>query len=313
MKKVVCILLVSIILSLFCSCGHKHEIGKNVIKEATCTQEGVIKFFCYYCDYTYEEKRKALGHKYDEGTVIVDNTCTTDGKIEYVCKTCNSKKEEVIPAAHKFDKETVREATCAEKGEKVRVCSVCGYKETEEIEKKEHNFSEETVREATCAEKGEKVKICSVCGYKETEEIEKKEHNFTEKTVKEATCTQNGEKVKECTVCGYKETEKIEKKKEHKFVNNKCIYCNALISDMKPDTWYHYNDISYINCQNCLIENASPLSNGFIVKYYPVCRECHVVSNDAQFAAPEYNYDITENYICSTCGAATRVKIKLSS
>ena len=275
MKKVVCILLVSIILSLFCSCGHKHEIGKNVIKEATCTQEGVIKFFCYYCDYTYEEKRKALGHKYDEGTVIIDNTCTTDGKIEYVCKTCNSKKEEVIPAAHKFDKETVREATCAEKGEKVRVCSVCGYKETEEIEKKEHNF--------------------------------------TEKTVKEATCTQNGEKVKECIVCGYKETEKIEKKKEHKFVNNKCIYCNALISDMKPDTWYHYNDISYINCQNCLIENASPLSNGFIVKYYPVCRECHVVSNDAQFAAPEYNYDITENYICSTCGAATRVKIKLSS
>ena len=97
MKKVVCILLVSIILSLFCSCGHKHEIGKNVIKEATCTQEGVIKFFCYYCDYTYEEKRKALGHKYDEGTVIVDNTCTTDGKIEYVCKTCNSKKRRSYP------------------------------------------------------------------------------------------------------------------------------------------------------------------------------------------------------------------------
>lgn len=89
--------------------------------------------------------------------------------------------------------------------------------------------------------------------------------------------------------------------------------CNATKSDLVADSWYHYIDIPYLNCQNCIITTASALSSSVLVSFYPVCRNCHIVSAHAQYAAPGYNYDVTKNYVCPDCGSTTRIKLKLSN
>lgn len=141
MKKtiIVSLLLLAMLICL-CGCGHEHSMVQTVLKDATCTDNGIIKNYCESCDYSYEETVESLGHDYDDGTVVVEKTCTTDGKKEYICKRCNDKKDEVIPASHDFKEEIVSEATCLSVGKKVKTCSICGYSESEEIEKKEHSF-----------------------------------------------------------------------------------------------------------------------------------------------------------------------------
>ncbi len=140
MKKTIIVSLLLTILICFYGCGHEHSMAQTVLKNATCTDNGVVKNYCESCDYSYEETIESLGHDYDDGIVVVEKTCTTDGKKEYICKRCNDKKDEVIPASHDFKEEIVSEATCLSVGKKVKTCSICGYSESEEIEKKEHSF-----------------------------------------------------------------------------------------------------------------------------------------------------------------------------
>ena len=230
-------IVVAILLVILSRVSHKFNGTPEIIKKATCTEEGLVKYHCTKigCDYTREEKVKPLGHDYDDGTVIVESACKTDGKIEYVCKTCNYKKDEVIPAGHKFDEKVVREATCTVNGRILKVCSVCGYEETEEIPK------------------------------------------------------------------------------SHNFVNKTCTECKAYKADeVKADNWYHYTDLPYLNCKNCIITNAVATSRAVIVSYYPVCRECHIASGLLDLGAPEYNYNVAKFYVCPDCGATTQVVLALS-
>ena len=194
----VVLLLITPVILYIISSGHKHDMAEKVITKATCTEKGIIKYYCNNCEYTYEEETEPLGHNYDGGKVIVDRTCTTDGKKECVCKVCGIKNVVTIPAGHSF-------------------------------------------------------------------------------------------------------------------TGNVCVDCNATKSDLVADSWYHYIDIPYLNCQNCIITTASALSSSVLVSFYPVCRNCHIVSAHAQYAAPGYNYDVTKNYVCPDCGSTTRIKLKLSN
>lgn len=236
MKKSFSLAILVLMMLSLSACGHKHEMAEKVIKETTCTEHGVIKHYCKTCDFSYEETEGCLPHEYDDGTVVLEKTCESDGKKEYICKSCNKKKEEIIPASHKFNEVIDLEATCKQEGQKTKTCTICGYSKTEKINKLEHGF-----------------------------------------------------------------------------INDKCVYCDAIKSDINPDSWYHYTDIPYLNCQNCIISNASPLEKSIMVSYYPVCRSCHIVSSLIQLGAPGYNYDVTKNYICPDCGATTRVQLQLSN
>ena len=66
--------------------GHDY-IG--VVTPPTCTERGYTTFTCSRCGDSYiGDYVDATGHSWDEGTVIKDPTCTGDGVIEYRCLVC---------------------------------------------------------------------------------------------------------------------------------------------------------------------------------------------------------------------------------
>lgn len=78
------------------------------------------------------------------------------------------------------------------------------------------------------------------------------------------------------------------------------------------DTWYTSSQINSLNFQNCVIYNAVASGDKAIVSYYPVCRKCHTQATKVELSAPEFNYDINENYTCPECFTVTTVRLKLS-
>lgn len=213
---------------------------------------------------------------------------------------------------HVMAEKVIKDATCTEDGKVKHYCKTCDYEYEEIIKHSDHNYDDGSVLiDCTCTMDGKKIFVCKNCGKVESEVITAS-HKFDEVIDSEATCKQEGEKTKTCTICGYSKTEKIDKK-EHCFISNKCVNCDAIKADINADSWYHYTDIPYLNCQNCIILNATPLKKAIMVSYYPVCRSCHIASSLIQLGAPEYNYDVTKNYVCPDCGATTRIQLQLSN
>ena len=219
-------IVVAILLVILSRVSHKFNGTPEIIKKATCTEEGLVKYHCTKigCDYTREEKVEPLGHDYDDGTVIVESACKTDGKIEYVCKTCNYKKDEVIPAGHKFDEEVVREATCTVNGRILKVCSVCGYEETEEIPKS-HNFVNKTCTECK-AYKADEIK--ADIWYKSKDIPYFKCKNGV---IVSATATSNGVSALYYPVC------------------RECHICHGNLGFGAPT--YNYNYVEFYVCPDC--------------------------------------------------------------
>ena len=76
-------------------------------------------------------------HVWDSGKVIRQATCTAEGLRQLQCQSCGAIKEEPAgKTEHVFGKwETVRKATVLAAGEKQKVCSACGFKQTRAIAK----------------------------------------------------------------------------------------------------------------------------------------------------------------------------------
>ena len=156
-----------------------------------------------------------------EETIVKEATCTEEGLKTVKCteKKCDATEQQTIPkTAHTFGQwKVTKEATWEEVGERTRTCSVCQGTETEEIpslkESHQHDFSgEETiVKPATCTEEGLKTVKCTEkkCDATEQQTIPKTAHTFGEwKVTKEATWTEEGSRERSC-VCGEKEVEAI--------------------------------------------------------------------------------------------------------
>ncbi|WP_448915410.1 leucine-rich repeat domain-containing protein, partial [Eubacterium ramulus] len=191
-----------------------HDFGEwTVSREASCIVPGEKTRKCSVCDYYQTQEIPAIGHhSYEE--VIVKPTCTEEGYTTYICKVCGDSYivNEVGALGHDFEEWTViKEASCTEAGEKVRKCLRCDYSESQEIESTGHVY-EAVVTDPTCTENGYTTFICKVCGDSYiSEEVEALGHDFGEWTIiKEATCTETGEKVRKCLRCDYSERGEIE-------------------------------------------------------------------------------------------------------
>ncbi len=155
---------------------HTHEYGEwEVIKEATCTENGVRQRYCacgeiqkdeipmvdhvlvdvsaieptcitkgntegqecIYCDYTTVKEIDMLGHELDEGTVISESDCMSSGEKECVCKVCGETISVEIPVLeHVFDEGVItRNATLEETGIITYTCTLCGYSKEQTIAK----------------------------------------------------------------------------------------------------------------------------------------------------------------------------------
>ena len=99
----------------------------EVIKEATCTEQGLENQKCSVCKEKREHVIFAKGHQWKTSTVK-KATCTEDGSEEKVCSVCGHKETKTISGSHNWI-----EATCTSP----RTCSVCGKTEGEKLE---HDF-----------------------------------------------------------------------------------------------------------------------------------------------------------------------------
>ena len=76
-------------------------------------------------------------HSWDDGVTVTEATCTDNGIIRYTCKSCDETKEEVIKAKeHEYSWVVAKPATTSEEGLEEYKCLVCGdVKETRKLEK----------------------------------------------------------------------------------------------------------------------------------------------------------------------------------
>ena len=137
--------------------GVQHKIvhGKNVCtkkeigrKDATCTEEGWVKYGC-----TYESDRYATApeHNYEwtETIPALGHDWKDNGDANHICD------RDHVTAAHTYGEwTTVKEATCTAAGQKQHTCTECGHVETEVIPATGHHW----------VDKGDGTHTCPDCG-----------------------------------------------------------------------------------------------------------------------------------------------------
>ena len=155
--------------------GHTHNFNEWVIiKEPTCTENGINTRSCDGCLKAETKTINALGHDYSTAwTTDKAATCGAAGSKSYHCTRCSAKKDvTAIPATgkHSFgDWKITKAATCTAEGTQTRTCSVCKKVETATIAKVAHKYVN-TVVKPTYTAQGYTLHKCSVCGtsYKDT-------------------------------------------------------------------------------------------------------------------------------------------------
>ena len=149
--------------------GHTHNFNKWVIiREPTCTENGINTRSCDGCLKFETKTINALGHDYSTTwTTDMAATCGASGSKSHHCTRCSDKKDvTAIPATgnHKFGAwSIIQSATCTTTGTQTRTCSVCGKTETATIAKVAHKYVDAVVKPTYTAQ-GYTLHKCSVCG-----------------------------------------------------------------------------------------------------------------------------------------------------
>lgn len=181
-----------------------HAYGDWVIvKEATCTEEGLRTQTCTVCGDVLEEVIKATGHTFGEWEVTTPATCETEGQETRTCADCNETEARVIKAlGHEFVDYTYNnDATCEKDGTETAKCTRCDKTDTRVAEgtKLGHELKEEILTNPTCETAGSKKITCTRCDYEEIVEIPAIGHKWNDGEVTTApTCTTEGVKTFTC-------------------------------------------------------------------------------------------------------------------
>ena len=123
----------------------KKEIGR---KDATCTEDGWVKYEC-----TYESDRYATAREHtDQWTETIPATghhWKDNGEASHICTKDN------VTEAHAYGEwTTVTPATCTTAGQKQHTCTVCGHVETQEIPATGHHWKDNGDGTHTCPDCG---------------------------------------------------------------------------------------------------------------------------------------------------------------
>ena len=206
-------------------CVHEWNEGE-VVKEATCTEEGEKAYECGLCGEEKTEAIATLAHEYVEGVCGVcgaleseaphvhnynireiesQATCKEGEKIKYSCE-CGEYYTIVGEAkAHAYEEESRTEATCGVAGAINYKCGICGDEYSKALEALSHEFSEKITKVATCDTAGEAKYTCILCEYSYTKVLNALggEHEFEGKFISKPTCTTEGEMSNTCKKCGF--------------------------------------------------------------------------------------------------------------
>lgn len=204
-----------------------HDLKETVITEPTCGTAGSKEVTCSRCDFKDTKEIPATGnHAYGDWVIVKEATCTEEGLRTQTCANCGDVKKEVLPKVdHTWNEgEVSKQPTCTEAGERTFTCTVCQETKTEVAEDLPaigHNWSDWEVKDATCTEDGLKTRHCQNDGCKEVESevIPATGHTFGEWTVTTpATCETEGQETRTCADCNETETRVI-KALGHEFVD----------------------------------------------------------------------------------------------
>lgn len=195
-----------------------HDLKETVITEPTCGTAGSKEITCSRCDFKDTKEIPATGaHAYGDWVIVKEATCTEEGLRTQTCANCGDVKKEVLPKVdHTWNEgEVSKQPTCTEAGERTFTCTVCQETKTEVAEDLPaigHNWSDWEVKDATCTEDGLKTRHCQNDGCKEVESevIPATGHTFGEWTVTTpATCETEGQETRTCADCNETETRVI--------------------------------------------------------------------------------------------------------
>lgn len=165
-----------------------HTIERRVIKEPTCTENGVEEYYCTVCNYVRSETLYATWHSFDITVWL------TDEEYHWRDYTCGC---EIEKAPHKWNDGVVTTPpSCTKEGVMTYTCTTeyCGAYYTEPIKIVPHEISTSFSSDDTHHWYG------YICGCDDL--VEKIEHTLTEKRVHTIpTCTSEGKYYQYCTEC----------------------------------------------------------------------------------------------------------------
>lgn len=157
------------------TCDHDFSVEVEVVSEPNCTERGIVRFKCKYCEET--EKRNELPAKGHTEVEIPAKaaTCTTRAKTAGTkCSVCNedlvAQKNTGTALGHTFTELVERkEPTCTVDGHEVYKCVRCDETETKVLEKLGHDITADpaTLKEITtnpsCKNTGKGKYGCTRC------------------------------------------------------------------------------------------------------------------------------------------------------
>ena len=196
-----------------------HTYTSEVTKEPTHLKEGVETFTCACGDSYTEAIAKLEGHTYTS-EVTKEATHLEEGVTTYTCACGDSYTEAIAKLeGHTYTSEVTKEATHLEEGETTYTCA-CGDSYTEAIEKLEGHTYKAVVTEPTCTAKGYTTYTCECGDSYVSDYVGTKEHSYSSTVTTPATHTKEGVLTYTCSVCGDSYTDSIAKTPEHKYTDS---------------------------------------------------------------------------------------------
>lgn len=168
---------------------HVHSYSPSVVRDATCTQVGQMRYQCACGDF-YTESIPTLEHKPGEWTVVREATTELAGLRQQRCTRCNQVlQEESIAKLPSTTTTTSSEKTSSKKNKK-----------DEDDENHVHSYVGEITTPATCTADGVMTYSCT-CKKSYTAAIPATNHPSRQTIVTAATCTEPGTVVNSCSEC----------------------------------------------------------------------------------------------------------------
>ena len=143
---------------------HRYSQDK---KDATCTEDGYIKYSCSDCAYYYTETLNAKGHKMTPK--VIAPTCTAVGYTIDVCSACGiedstTKRNITGSLGHDYVYSTEKSKlpTCVASGKATYVCSRCSASYSQNVPAKGHTYKKDKST-YSCTKNGFQDWICVDC------------------------------------------------------------------------------------------------------------------------------------------------------
>ena len=213
-----------------------HNYKVEVISEATCQANGIKKYTCLDCGYSYDETITNGEHKFNNKWV--NNETNHWHKCEYCEETSEL-------STHNLDNGKVKlPATCISKGIVIYSCLDCGVLIEEELALTEHTYNE-----VYNHDKSHHWHSCINCGVTTEKEL----HYFVEEVISESTCNSFGVKKNVCSDCGYSITLTTDKLLHE--------YDELLFNHNETTHWHECK-----NCQNKVDIRTHHFDEGIVTK-----------------------------------------------